>query len=88
MKAVFAKSARFSAFGVDCSCIVDLSENPDTINSERFWVALLENEFMGWSPFDAFADYCSMYSIKHGLEPEYFDAYSFIEADDISIQLA
>ncbi|MBR2803896.1 MAG: hypothetical protein IKE20_01955, partial [Eggerthellaceae bacterium] len=88
LKAVFAKSDRFNAFGVDCSCIVDLAENPDVVNSERFWVTLLENEFMGWSPFDAFADYCSMYSIKHGLEPEYFDAYSSIEADGISIQLA
>jgi hypothetical protein len=41
-----------------------------------------------WSPFDGFTDYCSMYSIKQGLEPEYFDAYPSIEADDISIQLA
>lgn len=87
LSTVFSKSARFATFGVDCNCIVNLSENPDVTNSEHFWISLLKNEFMGWAPFDTFADYCSMYSIKQDLEPEYFDAYSSIEADDVSIQL-
>ena len=87
LRAIFAKSYKFRSFGEESSCIVDSRRHPNVTNTEKFYAALLENEFMGWSSFDRFAEYCNMYSIADELEPEFFDAFSSIRADEISIEL-
>lgn len=87
LRTVFSKSARYRLFGETSGCVVDLDANPDAISVEAFYVELLNNEFMSWSPFDTFASYCSIYGIRRDLEPEFFDAFDSIEADEFSIQV-
>lgn len=86
LKNVLARSSHFRLFGEQGNCIVSLDENPGITSTEAFFHGLLESEFMGWSPFDSFSDYCKAYMIATDLKPEFFDAYSTISADDISIQ--
>lgn len=87
LAAVFDQSTSYKVFGEHFSCIVDLSKNPTVLNVEEFYVSLLENEFMGWTMFDKFKEYCAAHSIRSDLEPEFFDAFSRIEADDVAIQV-
>lgn len=84
---VFSESPTYRLFGEADSCVIDLSANPEITTTERFYVALLNNEFMGWSSFDAFAEYCKTYGIRKQLTPEFFDAFDAIEADAACIQV-
>lgn len=83
---VFSESNNYRLFGETSGCVVDINANPTTTSAESFYVDLLDNEFMGWSPFDAFAKWCANYGIRRDLEPEFFDAFDSIEADEFSIQ--
>lgn len=84
--AVFSRSPRFKLFGEGNKCLVDRQENPDVFNAETFYHTLLENEFYGWSTFGSFVDYCNSRSIRMDLEPEFFDAFDTIQADEYSIE--
>lgn len=84
--AVFSRSSRFKLLGEDAKCLVDMQENPDVFNVETFYHALLKNEFYGWSTFGSFVDYCNSRSIRKNLEPEFFDAFDTIQADEYSIE--
>lgn len=84
--AVFSKSSRYKLLGEGYKCLVDRQENPGVFNAETFYHALLENEFYGWSTFGSFADYCNSRSIRKDLEPEFFDAFDTIQADEYSIE--
>ena len=86
LKAVFSRSGEFGVFGSNAGCIVCLRENPDATTTEAFYHELLQNEFFGWSSFDRFAEYCRGFGIESDIRPEYFDAFSSIDADEISIQ--
>ena len=83
---VFSKSHRFKLLGEGNACLIDTQENPDVVNAETFYHALLENEFYGWSTFESFADYCNSRSIRGNLGPEFFDAFDTIRADEYSIE--
>ena len=87
MRTALTQSHEFRLFGEDGSCVVDLRENPDVVDTESFFRAVLDNEFYGWTSFDQFAAFCKAHSIHSGIEPEFFDAFSTIEADEGSIQV-
>ncbi len=86
LNAIFKRSKTFKSFGETGECIVNIKQNPDVKNVEAFYYALLSNEFYGWAAFDKFADYCASLQIRHGLEPEFFDAFDSIEASKVSIE--
>lgn len=87
LRAALTQSSQFRLFGENGNCLVDLRENPGVVDAESFFRALLDNEFYGWASFDQFADFCKAHSIHSHIEPEFFDAYSSIEADEGSIQI-
>jgi len=87
LRTALTQSHEFRLFGEDGSCVVDLRENPDVVDTESFFRAVLDNEFYGWTSFDQFAAFCKAHSIHSGIEPEFFDAFSTIEADEGSIQV-
>lgn len=86
LSTVFGRSKHFRLFGENGTCIVSVAENPNVTNVETFYHELLSKEFYGWSTFDSFSEYCEAYSIRANLEPEFFDAFSSIEADEMSIE--
>lgn len=86
LRTALSKGERFRLFGESNNCLVNLQNNPGVTDVESFFKALLDNEFYGWSPFESFANYCKAHSIHSHIEPEFFDAFSLIEADEGSIQ--
>lgn len=86
-RAVFSKSSKFRVFGEDGNCIVDLRDNPHVIDTESFYKTLLNNEFYGWSSFETFANFCKVHSIHSHIEPEFFDTFPSIDADEGSVQV-
>lgn len=86
LRTALSKGERFRLFGENNNCLVNLQNNPGVTDVESFFKALLDNEFYGWSPFESFANYCKAHSIHSHIEPEFFDAFSLIEADEGSIQ--
>lgn len=79
-------STNFKVFGEFGSCLVNLRDNPNVLTIEAFYYNLLENEFLGWATFDQFAEHCTSYGIREHYEPEFFDAFDSISADDMSIE--
>lgn len=88
LNTAFSKSNKYRLYGENGSCIISLDENPNVEDVETFYRELLNKEFYGWSSFDAFVEYCDAHQIRSRLEPEFFDAFSSIKADEISIQIA
>lgn len=86
LRTALSKSSRYRLFGESNNCLVDLQRNPGVTDVEAFFKTLLDNEFYGWSSFESFANYCRAHSIHSHIEPEFFDAFSSIEADEGSIQ--
>ena len=86
LKTVVNNSTNFKVFGEFGSCLVNLRDNPNVLTIEAFYYNLLENEFLGWATFDQFAEHCTSYGIREHYEPEFFDAFDSISADDMSIE--
>jgi hypothetical protein len=81
------RSSRYRCVGQHKNCIVDTYKHPDIQNDEDFYAAIITDQFTGWSTFDDFVSYCSLYGIADDLGSEYFDAFEKIEASDYSIRL-
>ena len=76
----------FKLFGEHATCLVNLKDNPGVTSVESFYYNLIENEFLGWTTFDQFTDHCRCYGIRDHYEPEFFDAFDSIEANETSIE--
>lgn len=87
LEEAFSRSKRFRLFGKPGNCVVDMAKHPDIASEEGFYAELLRREFYGWAIFDEFKAYCEAAVVNASIEPEFFDAFPSIEADDICIQL-
>lgn len=86
LKTVVNNSDSFKLFGEHATCLVNLKDNPGVTSVESFYYNLIENEFLGWTTFDQFTDHCRCYGIRDHYEPEFFDAFDSIEANETSIE--